>query len=184
MLKIEIPTKAPSIWVEIASLRDNRIEHLAPKMQDRVHSFQLDCTKFATVNGEIFDPVIFETARPERLQEIYFEQGTTRAPTAIYGWHFFGLAIDVISKRKEWSVKHTWWAFMAGIMRRNKIDPGFDWLKKDEPHGQFGGLKKSPSDLARTLYFGTSHWLKMHPFTDPAEHRQGLERVWRAVGAM
>lgn len=184
MLKIEIPTKAPSIWVEIASLRDNRLEHLAPVMRDRVIRMQQDWKKIATINGELFDPVVFETARPERLQQIYFQQGTTKAPTAIYGWHFYGLAIDVISKSKEWSVKNTWWSTLARTMRMNKIDPGYDWIKKDEPHGQFGGLKKSPSDRARLLYFGTPNWEGMHPFTDPAEHRAGLERVWRAVGAM
>lgn len=184
MLKIDLPVKAPSIWVEIESLRDNRLEHLAPKMQDRVLILIHDCKKISTVNGEVFDPIVFETARPQRLQEIYYQQGTTNAPTAIYGWHFYGLAIDVISKSKQWSVKPTWWAMLARLMRMNKIDPGYDWFKKDEPHGQFGGLKKSPSDLARTLYFGTPYWNDMRPFTDPAAHRQGLERVWRAVGAM
>ena len=184
MLKIDIPVKAPSIWVEIESLRDHDISHLAPKMQDRVYMLMHDWNKILTVNGELFDPIVFETARPERLQEIYFQQGTTRAATAIYGWHFYGLAIDVISQRKKWSVKETWWQTLARTMRANKIDPGYDWFNKDEPHGQFGGLKKSPSDLARTLYFGTPRWYGMKPFTDPEQHRQGLERVWRAVGAM
>ncbi len=157
---------------------------LAPAMRGRVEGYILDARKIDVVNGEAFDPIIFETSRSERLQEIYFEQGTTRAFTAIYGWHFYCVAVDIISRKKEWSVSEAWWKESARLMRKNGIDPGYDWHEKDRPHGQFHGIKKSPSDLSRTLYFGTAHWQGMKPFTDSAEHHAGLERVWRKIGAM
>ena len=183
MLKVEIPTKAPSIWVTIANLRNNRIDALAPRFQERVSEYLFDAKKITTVNGEVFDPIVFETSRVDALQQIYFEQGTTKARTAIYGWHFFGLAIDVISRSKEWKVKETWWEANAKLMEKHGIDPGRRWNSPDDPHGQFGTLKKSPSDTARSLYFGTPHWQGMRTFTD-ARHLEGLKRVWKAVGAM
>jgi hypothetical protein len=185
MLKVEIPTKAPSIWVRIANLRINSLDSLAPIMRARTEDYLEDAVRIKTVNGEIFDPIVFETARVDELQQIYFDQGTTKAATAIYGWHFYGLAIDVISKSKEWSVKTSWWRANAALMRAHGIDPGFDWNNPDEPHGQFGTLRKSPSDLARTLYFGTAHWQGMKTFApDDPRHMRGLRRVWKAVGAM
>jgi hypothetical protein len=184
MLKVEIPIKAPSIWDTINSLRIHDMDHLAPVFRARIEAMMPDTKKISTVNGELFDPIVFETARVDALQRIYYEQGSTNAPSALYGWHFYGLAADWISKSKEWSVRQSWWKLLAQYMRKYRIDPGLDWVHPDDPHGQFGGLKKSPSDRARMLYFGTNNWAGMTPFTDPAEHRAGLERVWRAVGAM
>lgn len=185
MIKTEIPVKAPSIWVRIKALRIQDTAHLAPLMRTRVDNYLDDAATIKTVNGERFDPYVFETARVDELQRIYFEQGTTKAPTAIYGWHFFWLAIDVISRSKEWAVSTAWWKTNASLMRKHGIDPGFDWVHPDEPHGQFGTLKKSPSDLARTLYFGTPKWQGMDTFAlDDPRHMKGLQRVWTAVGAM
>jgi hypothetical protein len=184
MLKVELPVKAPSVWVRIANLRIKSLDNLAPIMRTRVDNYLADAAKIKTVNGEKFDPIVFETARVDELQQIYFEQKTTKARTAIYGWHFYWLAIDVISKSKEWSVSEAWWELNASIMRRHGIDPGHDWNSPDDPHGQFGTLKKSPSDLARTLYFGTPHWQGMKTFApDDPRHMRGLKRVWKAVGA-
>lgn len=185
MLKLDIPVKAPSIWERIDSLRIRDINRLAPGMQARTKAYLEDARKVKTINGEVFDPVVFETARVDELQQIYYEQGTTNAPTAIYGWHFYCLAIDVISASKGWSVSTAWWRFNASLMRRHGIDPGFDWHKPDEPHGQFGTLKPSPSDIARTLYFGTPNWhgKKTYPVDDP-RHMIGLRKVWMAVGAL
>lgn len=183
MLKTEIPLKAPSIWTTIAALRINRLDALAPKMQLRVQAFLTEAITVGSVNGEAFDPLVFETARVDALQQIYFDQGTTKARTAIYGWHFYGLAVDIISATKEWSVKASWWERMAELMEKHGIDPGLRWNNPDDPHGQFGTLKKSPSDTARALYFGTPQWQGMKTFTD-ARHAMGLRRVWHAVGAL
>lgn len=185
MLKLDIPVEAPSVWKRIDELRINSLDRLAPGMEARVKAYLADAAKVRTIDGETFDPIVFETARTDELQRIYFSQGTTNAPTAIYGWHFFCLAIDVISKSKGWSVSQSWWRLNASLMRRNGIDPGFDWRKPDEPHGQFGTLKVSPSDVARTLYFGTPNWHSMKTFEpDDPRHMIGLRKVWRAVGAL
>lgn len=185
MLKVEIPTEAPSVWKRIEKLRIKDICRLAPSMKARVEAYLEDAKKIKTVNGEVFDPIVFETARVDELQQIYYEQGTTDAPTALYGWHFYELAIDVISKSKGWSVSYAWWKTNASLMRQHGIDPGFDWHKQDLPHGQFGTLKKSPSDLARTLYFGTPKWHDLTiPSPDSGAHYEGLRRVWKAVGAL
>lgn len=182
MLKTDIPAKAPSVWVTIARLRINRVDALAPQMQTRVQAFLADAADVGTVNGEVFDPVVFETARVDALQQIYYDQGTTKARTAIYGWHFYGLALDVISASQEWSVKSSWWERMAVLMEKHGIDPGRRWTTPDDPHGQFGTLKKSPSDAARALYFGTAQWQGLATYTDD-RHLEGLRRVWHAVGA-
>lgn len=187
MLKIELPTKAPSIWERIDKLRIRSLDVLAPGMIIRVNGYLRDAAQYKIVPGtdEVYDPMVFETARTDELQRIYYEQGTTNAPTAIYGWHFYCLAIDTISRSKEWSVSQKWWRFNASLMRRNGIDPGYDWRKQDEPHGQFGTLKASPSDVARALYFGTPHWNGMSTFApDDPRHLQGLKRVWEAVKAI
>lgn len=183
MNKTLIPTKAPSVWATIARLRINRIDALAPKMQDRVNAMLADAKKIASVDGERFDPIVFETARVDELQRIYYRQGTTKAYSAIYGWHFYGLAVDFISKSQEWSVSGAWWETLAKLMEKHGIDPGRRWKHPDDPHGQFGTLKPSPSDLSRTLYFGTPHWAGLETFTDE-RHEQGLRRVWKAVGAV
>lgn len=185
MLKVEIPAKEPSVWVRIASLRTNSLDKLAPMMRKRVEAYLEEAAKTKMVGKEVFDPIVFETARVDELQRIYFQQGTTKAATAIYGWHFYWLAIDTISKSKEWSVSKRWWSYNADLMRNHGIDPGFDWNNPDEPHGQFGTVGKSPSDLARTLYFGTPHWQGMQTFpVDDPRHMRGLQRVWKAVGAI
>lgn len=185
MIKVELPTKAPSVWVRIKELRTNSLSNLAPTMRARVEDYLQETKTIKTVNGEKFDPIVFETARVDELQRIYYEQGTTKAPTAIYGWHFYWLAIDVISASKEWAVSEAWWKLNADLMRRHGIDPGYDWKEKDRPHGQFGTLHKSPSDVARTLYFGTAYWQGMKTFApDDPRHLRGLKRVWQAVKAM
>ena len=185
MLKTDIPLKAPSIWVRIEQLRINKLDRLAPIMLDRVNAMMADAKKIATINGEVFDPIVFETDRLDELQQIYYEQGTTNAPTAIYGWHFYGLAIDVISKSKGWDVKNTWWNTLANLAVKHNLKSGHFWHRKDSPHIYFGSLKDSPSDLARTLYFGTPAWRGMSVFPDQSpQDIKGLHKVWTAVGAM
>jgi hypothetical protein len=184
MLKVDIPVKAPSIWERIDKLRINDPCRLAPGMRARVLAYMEEAKGIKLVRLEKFDPIIFETARVDELQRIYYEQGTTNAPTAIYGWHFYELAIDVVSESKGWSVSQAWWRLNASLMRKHDIDPGLDWKKPDEPHGQFGTLKASPSDIARTLYFGTPNWRGMKTFaSDDPRHITGLMKVWKAVGA-
>ncbi len=187
MLKIELPLAQPSIWLQIKALRCHDVCQLSPVMKARVLAIQEDMkgTTSITVNGKdyAFDPILFETERKDTLQKIYYKQGTTRALSAIYGWHFYRVATDWISASMEWSVPQEWWDTLANFMGDHGIDPGNAWNEPDHPHGQLGGLKKSPSDLTRQTYFNTTHWQGLPLFNGP-EHEAALLRVWRIIGAV
>lgn len=191
MLKVDIPEQAPSIWKRIIELRTNDVNKLAPKMKQAVLEFE---GRLAEVDHIVvcrsgrpleitFDPIRFETARADELQKIYYQQGTTNAPTAIYGWHFFGLASDYISKSRGWSVPAEWWAKMADIAEASGLASGYRWNSKDEPHVYLKGIKKSPSDATREAYFNTKNWLGL-PVLSGQAHLDGLMRVWKITGAV
>lgn len=182
MLKDEIPTASSSIWTRIKTLRTDDIGLLAPKMREAVLALLEDAKSVGDVGGVPFDPDVFETWRPDELQRIYFQQGTTKASTAIYGWHFFGLAVDIISTSREWSVPEAWWQTLAHLAQKHGLDAGYHWKHPDKPHLQWGYCKPSPSDAARELYFGTPDW-KGKPVLESDAHRRGLARVWSAVSA-
>ena len=89
----------------------------------------------------------------------------TDAPSAENGWHFFGLAADIISKAHDWD-SPLFFAALAATAPKHRLTSGSVWRKPDRPHVQWGLCKPSPSDEARTLY---------------AEG--GNPAVWAAVGA-
>lgn len=147
----------------------NDMQVLAPKMQERVTAALWDA------NEAGLDAVVYETMRSQELQGLYYARGRTRVPPyqrvtqvadAQFGWHFYGLAVDIISKRKRWDVSSNWQLMTAAIFREHGLDWGGDWEHPDFPHYQFAGIRKSPSELARSLYA-----------------TGGLESVWKAVGA-
>jgi hypothetical protein len=185
MLKVEIAVKAPSVWERIKELRRSDPCFCAPLFKVRLLKMMEDCKKVGTLkNGELFDPIIFETERVDELQKIYFQQGTTKAPTAIYAWHFYRLAADIISLSKEWKVSDSWWKKLAEIAEDNGLQSGYRWVNKDEPHVYFGGIKKSPSDLTRNAYFGNTTWRTNPKVYDGAKHEEALLRVWKITGAL
>lgn len=129
------------------------------------------------------DAMVYESTRTDYLQDIYWRRGreqdtdgswhiidpdkvVTRAQTAQYGWHFFGLAIDVISKRHRWSVSAEWRRLVTEIFERHGLDAGMRWPHPDDPHYHWGRCKRSPSGSARYLY-----------------RQGGNPAVWKAVGA-
>ena len=126
-------------------------------------------------NEQGLDAIVYETYRSQQLQEAYFERGRSQVPPTapvtnarsnLYSWHGFGLAVDVISKTKEWDVGPDWFARVAEHFRAESCRWGGEWKTKDLPHFQWGACKPSPSDVARQLYASG-----------------GLEAVWDAVGA-
>lgn len=148
----------------------NDIDILAPKMQERVTAALWECNNVAGL-----EVVVYETVRTDHLQQMYYARGRTTVPpyrtvtnakSAQYGWHFFGLAVDVIHKRLRWGATEGWWLKVAALFKEHGLDWGGDWENEDLPHFQFAGIRKSPSDRARKLY---------------AEG--GLVAVWKAVGA-
>lgn len=117
---------------------------------------------------------VFETWRSDERQKWLYAQGRTRpgdivtnARNAMSGWHFFGLAADIIHETKLWDVRDSWWEEVAQVMKLHGLDWGGDWTHPDRPHFQWGTLKPSPSSRARALY-----------------RSGGVNAVWRAVGAI
>lgn len=126
---------------------------------------------------EGLDAIAYETLRSDELQQMYYARGrppseeypgpVTNARSAQYGWHFFGLACDVISASKRWAVTDEWRRDVNAIMREHRLACGADWPHPDYPHVQWGKCKRSPSDEARALYA-----------------QGGNAAVWQAVGAI
>jgi hypothetical protein len=145
------------------------LDLLAPQVRIAAAAALKEC------NDERLDAIAYETRRSDELQRIYYQRGRTVIPpsytvtnvaSAQYGWHFFGLALDVISASKRWDVTPEWRHQVTEIFKRHGFAAGAEWPHPDEPHYQWAKCRRSPSDEARSLY---------------AEG--GLEAVWQAVGA-
>lgn len=152
------------------SLVQNSTDGLAPQFKHAVIDAIDEC------HSKGLDAIVYESLRSDELQRIYYQRGrtvipphetVTNAPTAQYGWHFFGLAVDVISARDRWSVAPSWRKQVSEIFKFHGCTAGAEWPRfPDEPHYQWGKCRRSPSDEARALYA-----------------RGGLILVWDAVGA-
>ena len=88
------------------------------------------------------------------------------ASTARHSWHFYGLAVDVISRRTQWD-DPAFFRAIAVHLKAAGLDWGGDWSTPDLPHFHWGTLKASPSARARELYA-----------------TGGREALWREVGAL
>lgn len=190
MLKHEVA--GLSIWSRIAALRINKLDGLAPLFRTAilagVHSCEGKTVSVPTgasgIRNLSLDVVVFETLRTDELQGIYFAQGTSKVRSAQGSWHFFGLAVDVISRGYEWftgaaalsewpdrttrnEVARLWFTAVANQFKPHGLKWGGDWDEPDMPHIYYGTLRKSPSDLSRQLY-----------------RQGGFKAVWREVGAL
>lgn len=153
----------------VLRLRNNDASCLAPKFRERSDA------AITEANAKGLNVVSFETCRSNELAELYYDHGVSRAPTALHTWHHYGLARDVISKEHGWDLfpgghhyktEPEWWHDLYRIFKSHNLDAGADWVSfKDYPHWQFGGLRSSPLRAISIL------------------QTQGLEAVWRAVGA-
>ena len=155
------------------SLVQRGFDGLAPKFREALEAALEEC------NANGLDAYAYETLRSDELQELYYARGrtdidgefplghtVTNAKSAQYGWHFFGLAADIISKSKGWNVSDSWRRQVNIIMRKHGLACGADWPHPDFPHVQWAKCRRSPSDEARRLYA-----------------QGGLPEVWAAVGA-
>ena len=143
---------------------------LAPNFASAVRNAVSECNR----NG--LDAFVYEAYRSHELQSLYYARGRTVIPPStpvtnaasnLYSWHGYGLAVDVISRGREWSVPDAWYAAVADIFRQFGCKWGGSWTKPDLPHFQWGPCRPSPSDYARELMAA-----------------EGPEGVWRAVGAV
>jgi peptidoglycan LD-endopeptidase CwlK len=147
--------------------RDTDISRLAPLFAARV----AETLSRARMAG--LDPVLFEGWRSDVRQRWLYAQGRTRpgdvvtnAQSALYSWHGYGLAVDVISRAHGWD-DATFFERLARIAKGVGLDWGGDWSTRDLPHLQHGTLRAGPSAKARSI-------LKSG----------GLYAVWEEVGAL
>lgn len=138
------------------------LTRLAPAVQRALAGALNECAR----NG--LDAYVYEGIRDQATQTEYYRRGASKAKRAESSWHFYGLAVDVISKKRGWSVTRLWRRSVTDIFKKHGFDWGGDWKTfVDEPHYQWGTLRASPSPRARQLY-----------------RAGGLEAVWREVGAL
>ena len=151
-------------------LVDRDLAGLAPRFRDAVEAAITECVATG------FDAFVYEARRSEELQALYYARGRTVIPpekpvtnarSALYSWHGYGLAVDVISQRYGWDKPWRWWQNVAEIFKRHDCKWGGDWTHPDPPHHQWGRCKASPSERAREILA-----------------REGIEAVWAACGAL
>lgn len=118
------------------------------------------------------DPVVVEAFRSDARQRWLYAQGrerpgdvVTNARSALYSWHGYGLAVDVVSAQAGWDDTR-FFHRLAPYLHAAGCDWGGDWSTPDLPHFQWGRCKASPSAVARALY-----------------QTGGVAAVWRAVHA-
>jgi len=154
---------------DTAARPDQDCAKLAPRFQKAVEAAILEC-----VLGGL-DTYVFEAYRSQALQAAYYARGrsvvpperpVTNAPSNLYSWHGYGLAVDVISKTQHWAAPESWFRQVAAVFRKHGCSWGGDWTQRDLPHFQWGLCKPSPSDLAREIV-----------------NTQGLRAIWQAVRA-
>lgn len=143
----------------------NTLNGLAPKFRAALEAML----------AQLPDAMVAETIRtPERQEYLWgfgrlYDDGrgdVTEARSNLYSWHGYGLAADIWHKEKLWRASKLWYRTMGECAKAHGLDWGGDWPRYDAPHVQFGGMKDSPSYVARGLYASG-----------------GVEAVWRAVKA-
>jgi hypothetical protein len=174
------------IWKRIDNLRISSIDGLAPKFYQSLMNGTSDMRGKVIKLGAIFvelDWMIFETLRSDELQQIYFQQGTTNAPTAEHSWHYYGLAVDGISSRFKWfdssaaqvvwprktdreAYAEAWFLECGQYFEKYNCKLGAKWEHPDLPHVQWGNCSASPHQAPQLKLEG------------------GNRKVWEAVHAV
>lgn len=149
--------------------RVSRLDGLAPRFRTAIEAILLDIEKER----------VFETLRTDERQRFLYGFGrdyddptprgpVTKAQTAMGGWHFYGLAVDIVENdATPWVAPVAFWQSLGLAAERHGCKWGGRWPRVDLPHVQWGGCRVSPSRRARDLY--TSG---------------GREAVWAEVGAL
>lgn len=184
------------VWSRVAALRQNSLDYLAPRFRaalvDTLRDARSETVRVILGDGRAdhvaLDPIVHETLRTNELQQIYYEQGATRARTAEHSWHFYGLAADLISEQYGWfendaarsrwplpsdraRASRAWFGALALIASSHGLDWGGAWSSfPDLPHFQWGRCAPSPQH-APALYRAAGGGAR------------GRLEVWRAVGA-
>lgn len=146
------------------------LNELAPRFKAAVEQAVEACGQAG------LDAFVYETFRSPELQAAYFARGRTEIPpnatvtnalSNLHSWHGYGLAVDVISRKKGWDQPEEWFTKVAEHFRASGCRWGGEWKMKDLPHFQWGLCKPSPSPRA----------LELHALG-------GKRAVWEAVSAL
>ena len=101
---------------------NNSLDTLAPKFREAVEKSIADCA------AKGLDAMVYEAYRSQELQNLYYCRGRTIVPphttvtnaaSNLFSWHGYGLAVDVISRSKEWDQPEAWFAQVAECFRAN-----------------------------------------------------------------
>ena len=164
------------------------LDDCSPLFAGRVRSL------LAKLEARGLDPIVDESIRSNERQTWLFNMGrlyddgrgkVTNVPNAETGWHFFGLAVDIISKRYQWDYDSPGGKAFYDALREEAtaldLTSGDDWNRNgtpvendpsehlcDRPHVQWWceGMHVSPSENARALFASG-----------------GRQAVWRALHA-
>ena len=119
----------------------------------------------------------FETRRTAERQRFLYGFGrdyddgrgkVTNAQTALYSWHGFGLAVDVVEKdATPWDAPISFWETIGETAERHGLVWGGRWRKPDLPHVQWRCATMTPTDGDRLLY-----------------EKEGITAVWSRHGAV
>lgn len=119
---------------------------------------------------------VYESLRTNERQEYLYGFGreyddgrgpVTKVPTADRGWHYYGLAVDIVQDdASPWVAPQGFWQAIGAAAERHGCAWGGRWPMVDLPHVQWGKARRSPSARARIL-----------------ATTGGLPAVWREVGA-
>lgn len=125
----------------------NDLARLAPAMRKAVEQVLRACE----VAG--LDAMVYETYRSQELQALYYARGRSIVPPekpvtnvrdARFGWHNYGLAVDVISRSRGWDVPESWWTRLGSLAKAHGLAWGGDWKMHDLPHLQWGRCRDTP----------------------------------------
>jgi hypothetical protein len=144
----------------MADAVDRDLDRLAPRFAAAVRA------ALAELNARGIDAVVYEARRSETLQQQYYRRGVTRAKSVAGSWHGYGLAVDIISKKRGWAVwpwrakdgslqggDPVWYGPVLRAFKRHGCDWGGDWKSFfDAPHFQWGKCRSSPSSVSRKLF--------------------------------
>lgn len=138
----------------------NSLDGLAPQFRRAVA---------AAIIALDVDAYVYESTRTQALQTLYYERGASKAASVLYSWHGYALAVDVISRNRQWDAwdDPAWSGEVVAAFKDSGCSWGGDWVSfQDRPHFQWRQCKPTPSDEARALLASS-----------------GVQAVWAAVGA-
>lgn len=109
------------------------------------------------------DPFVFESLRSHERQEYLFGFGrsyddgrgiVTNSGSGFETWHFYGLAVDIVSSQNLWNAPVAFWRDLGAAVRRYGLAWGGDWPNfPDKPHVQFGPpMPQSPTASTVDLF--------------------------------